>query len=216
MSLYFVRHGETQANAKRLYYGFLNVPLNEKGRVQVAEAGSYLKHIKFDQVIVSELLRSHETAEAVCPNRDLWRIVPELNEMNFGDWEGLDYKMVSEKFPVTYKSWCDDWLHTAPENGERFVDFYERVCNGFKNLKLDASKNILIAGHNGPFCCLFTRFMEARPEAIWHISFEQGAYSVVDIVDGYPVIRGMNLRHKANSIMEKRQEYDDRTVSGDY
>ena len=37
MKLYMVRHGETECNVQRVYYGSLDVPITEKGRRQ-AEA----------------------------------------------------------------------------------------------------------------------------------------------------------------------------------
>lgn len=65
MKLYIVRHGETECNVKRVYYGSLDVSITEKGRRQAAAVGDMLRNVIFDKVIISGLRRTRQTAEAV-------------------------------------------------------------------------------------------------------------------------------------------------------
>ncbi|WP_436629099.1 histidine phosphatase family protein, partial [Klebsiella quasipneumoniae] len=47
-----------------------------------------LRHAPFDRVLCSELERARHTARLVLEGRDTpQHILPELNEMYFGDWE---------------------------------------------------------------------------------------------------------------------------------
>lgn len=196
LSLYFVRHGETEANARQVYYGRLDVDINARGERHAREAAGYLDAVAFDRVIVSERKRTWQTARAICPDEAIWEIHPGLNEMDFGEWEGLDHREVGKRYPGTYRNWCDDWMHTAPDGGECFMDMYQRVCAAFDALDIKDGENILIVGHHGPFQCLFSKFLDAPPEAIWHLKFLQGSYSKVTLAEGYPVIEGINLRHR--------------------
>ena len=52
MKLYIVRHGETECNVKRVYYGSLDVSITEKGREQAAAVGDMLRDVVFDKVII--------------------------------------------------------------------------------------------------------------------------------------------------------------------
>jgi probable phosphoglycerate mutase len=45
ITLYFVRHGETDWNAVRRYQGQTDTPLNDKGRAQAARNGCELGRI---------------------------------------------------------------------------------------------------------------------------------------------------------------------------
>ena len=45
MKLYIVRHGETECNVKRVYYGSLDVSITEKGREQAAAVGDMLRDV---------------------------------------------------------------------------------------------------------------------------------------------------------------------------
>ena len=65
MKLYMVRHGETECNVNRVYYGSLDVPITENGRRQAEAVGDMLCDVVFDKVIVSGLCRTRQTAEAI-------------------------------------------------------------------------------------------------------------------------------------------------------
>ena len=53
MDIYLVRHGETDLNRAKVYYGAMDVPLNENGRIQARAVGRCLEGIVFDKVYIS-------------------------------------------------------------------------------------------------------------------------------------------------------------------
>jgi len=63
--LYFVRHGESEANAKRLFAGRWDVPLTETGRSQANQAGKEAKSLDIDLIVSSPLKRASQTAEII-------------------------------------------------------------------------------------------------------------------------------------------------------
>jgi len=66
MKVFFVRHGQTQANVEQRPYKDIKEPLTEKGILQAKKAGEYLKQFgKFDLVISSPATRSIQTAENI-------------------------------------------------------------------------------------------------------------------------------------------------------
>jgi len=54
MNVYFVRHGQSEANAARTYSGWSHVPLTEKGIADAAHAGQLLKGIEFAIVMPTD------------------------------------------------------------------------------------------------------------------------------------------------------------------
>lgn len=56
--IYLVRHGETDANRKRIIQGQLDIPLSEIGLEQAALVASALRVIKFDIALSSDLSRA--------------------------------------------------------------------------------------------------------------------------------------------------------------
>ena len=60
--LYIMRHGKTDWNACHKLQGRTDIPLNDEGRMMVAEAGKRYADIHFDICYSSPLVRAKETA----------------------------------------------------------------------------------------------------------------------------------------------------------
>ena len=61
---YFIRHGETLLNAKRIRQG-AEGSLSPKGRDQADQVGKYLKHMPIKRIISSPYIRAKETASII-------------------------------------------------------------------------------------------------------------------------------------------------------
>ncbi|VUC88363.1 alpha-ribazole-5'-phosphate phosphatase [Salmonella sp. NCTC 11881] len=124
MRLWLVRHGETEANVAGLYSGHAPTPLTEKGIGQAKTLHTLLRHAPFDRVLCSELERARHTARLVLEGRDVpQHILPELNEMYFGDWEMRHHRDLTHEDAESYAAWCTDWQNAVPTNGEGFSGF---------------------------------------------------------------------------------------------
>jgi len=66
MPLYFLRHGESQANVNGLFAGQKeNSPLTDTGRQQAKAAAKSLQDTHITKIVSSSLARAYETAEIV-------------------------------------------------------------------------------------------------------------------------------------------------------
>jgi broad specificity phosphatase PhoE len=63
--LYFVRHGQSEANAAHVRAGQMNVPLTAQGREQARQAGVELRKADISYIVSSDLDRAKETAEII-------------------------------------------------------------------------------------------------------------------------------------------------------
>ena len=62
MTIYLVRHGETDWNARRIVQGVTDIPLNETGLAQAAAARELMKDVPIDIIYSSPLVRAYRTA----------------------------------------------------------------------------------------------------------------------------------------------------------
>lgn len=100
IKLYLVRHGETKGNVEQWYQGSTDIPLNDKGRLQAQCLSEYLKDVHFDGFYSSDLMRAEETAKIVAaPHHMEVRTYKELQEVNFGEWEGHRYDEITSGWP---------------------------------------------------------------------------------------------------------------------
>ena len=99
----FIRHGETDCNKKRLYYGHLNPGLNENGLWQLKNTKINLEKMKenknIDIVFSSDLKRCSQSMEILGIDKKVEKIfTEELRELNFGIFEGKTYEEIKNEY----------------------------------------------------------------------------------------------------------------------
>ena len=86
-TIYFVRHGQTDANKARIFSGQIDTPLNDTVREQVKTTCNLIQelNIKWDIIISSTLSRAYETAQIINKNFNVKIINDDrLKELLFG------------------------------------------------------------------------------------------------------------------------------------
>lgn len=63
--IYFVRHGQTEYNLKKLYMGSLDIPLNSTGVSQAEKFAIIARDLNIDLIVSSDLIRAKETAQII-------------------------------------------------------------------------------------------------------------------------------------------------------
>jgi probable phosphoglycerate mutase len=147
--LLLVRHGETDWNRERRFQGHADPPLNETGREQALGLAAQLAGEGIELVYTSDLARARETAEIVAARlgADV-RSLRELREIDVGEWEGLTWPEIEERYPEGARSWRDrgyGW-----ESGETYDELGERVVAALRRIAADhPTKRVLVVGHGG-------------------------------------------------------------------
>lgn len=192
MRLYLIRHGETILNEKRCYYGFTDPSLNERGIRQAECLKKILGKIPFDQAICSPLIRAKNTAEIVLgEKKNLLMTADDLKEQNFGIFEGKTYEELRAEYPDELDAWNQNFSTYRIPGGESFSDVRHRVDDFVRKLPT-GSGTMLLAAHKGTLGHLLASLLGLPLEGYWNFVFDQGAYSCVDLEDGYAIVRKLN------------------------
>jgi probable phosphoglycerate mutase len=155
MKLYFVRHGESEANTQHVISNYASpFGLTERGREQVQMLAERLKDLPLTTMYSSPVLRAMDTADILYQSLDLpYRVTEALREYHCGILEG---KSDEESWRL-HRQYYEDWTlrHdyvSKPEGGESFVDIQNRVLPFIESLKRsDDDEHILLVGHGGLF-----------------------------------------------------------------
>jgi len=123
--LLVVRHGETAENAIGVFQGQGGRGLNEVGRAQAERLAERLASIPIDRFYASDLQRARETAEILARGADVAHDRA-LREVDVGDWTGLAYEEVEERFPEEFAAWRDG-LDVRRGGGETYAELAARV-----------------------------------------------------------------------------------------
>jgi broad specificity phosphatase PhoE len=139
-SLFLIRHAEPEV--KGVLLGQMDPPLSGRGRIQAAALGL----IKVEIAWTSPLRRATETAHFVSADR--MREIPELREIDQGEWTGKTWVEVETRWGDFALRKSYDWLGVTPPGGESWPYFLERVKKAWAVICAGSAPAAVIA-HQG-------------------------------------------------------------------
>ena len=166
MRLYFVRHGESEAN---LLHEFSNRGLKHgltpQGREQVLALAERFRGIPIRKLFSSPLLRAIQTAKMLSYAFEIpYEATDALREYDCGVLEGrsdpASWALYDEVF--------DDWIYNRNwdrrvDGGESFLDIQARFIpfiQGLIQTYGSLSVNIVLVGHGGLYRCMLPLVLE--------------------------------------------------------
>lgn len=207
--IYLVRHGQTDANKKKLWVGARSLyKLNRDGRLEAMEAGSKLRELdlKSTAIYASPVERAFQSAQLIASKLNLPIIpVPNLSEMFFGDVDTMNEDEFKQNFPVDYEEWTRSTLGFSPPNGESGERFYKRATSAIEQITYEAdTRDVIIVTHSGIIKMFMGKISGADlnkgwrdldiPEApsgsITKFSFKDGKFMYVETISSENSIDG--------------------------
>jgi broad specificity phosphatase PhoE len=160
MKLYFVRHGESEANLLHEFsYRGLKHGLTDKGEQQAHVLAQLLRHVPVTGIFSSPLLRAIQTAEILAHELGVsYQVADALREFDCGILEGKSDATSWQ----SYWQLSDAWLRRKEwekriDQGESFVDIQQRFIPFIDHLlqvhRTSPSAFVLV-GHGGTYRCM--------------------------------------------------------------
>jgi probable phosphoglycerate mutase len=182
MKLYFVRHGESQANLSHEFSNRgLKHGLTARGREQALALVERLGDIPVRKLFSSPLLRAVQTARVLSYALAVpYETTDALREYDCGVLEGKSDPASWQLYTEVYQDWVrgNHWERRI-EGGESFLDIQSRFLPFIEDL-MDAygqlSVNIILVGHGGLYRCMLPRLLE-------NIDFEFAAAHPLEYTD---------------------------------
>lgn len=170
LTLYIIRHGETEWNAERRYQGQVDVPLNARGRQQARRNGEALRAllpaIAGVDFVASPLGRARETMEimrrALGLDPALYRVDERLKELHYGHWEGQLQSHLPQTDPQGLALRALDPYRWRPDGGESYADLMQRSICWLESIRRDT----LIVAHGGTMRTLSAHMLGLDPNLV--------------------------------------------------
>jgi len=185
ITLYYIRHGETDWNLAQRYQGQRDIPLNATGRAQAAGNGRALAAALGDRIaafdyVASPLERARETMEIMRGELGLpargYRIEPRLAEINYGHWEGQLWNELPRTDPEGFAAREANKWNWQPIGGESYRLLSERVAGWLADIDCDA----VVVAHGGVMRVLRGLVQALEPTAIFALPVPQDKVLVVE------------------------------------
>jgi probable phosphoglycerate mutase len=127
LSLYLLRHGETEFSRQDRFCGRFDAPLTVTGRWMAACFAKAYSALPWKQVLTSTRVRAVETALPLAARAGVSiQSDPRLDEMAYGRWQGLSKRDVALRDPERFARWCRDPA-IGPPAGEAPLDVAARA-----------------------------------------------------------------------------------------
>lgn len=200
VSLYVVRHGETQFNKYRRIQGWSDSPLTESGVDIAKKLGIGLKNIYFDVAYSSDSNRARYTRDYILEAFQTPPITKEkkdLREMAFGIYEGEKITNIwpiinnedTSKLPFTQRL----SMIEEHEGVEGMHNFENRIKTTFINIVKEARKerhsSVLIVTH-GAVISTLVRLID--PSLLTQSIVHNASVTKINIIKDAPVIEYFN------------------------
>lgn len=196
--LVLIRHCETDENNEKRYVGSKDMPLNRAGRKHAELLSFQLKDMHFDCIYSSGLIRAYETAKIIASFHSAGAGVEnlsDLNEMNFGDFEGLTFEEIKINYPEKADEYLRDPLNFCFPGGETLQELNERVLRALDFiLKKNASGTILVVAHGGTNRIILGKALNLPLKEHFRIKQDSGCINVIDFFEDFAVVSLMNSK----------------------
>ena len=192
--LIFVRHGESLANAQKIYLGHSDWDLTELGKSQARTTAAFLAEEPISAIYSSDLIRAYNTA---IPHSEIHNLPiiksRELREIFLGDWEGKPLSYLDENYHDEYiYGWRAGFGEFTPPNGEAVQSVARRIYNeALRIAQAHIGETVLITTHAAAIRSFWGLLTKCPPsELADKIQFPSNAsYSIV-YFDGEELIAG--------------------------
>ena len=145
LTLYFSRHGQTEANLEKRFSGKKNTPLTALGRAQAHEIGEVLKRALGTRPAIacvsSPLQRARTTMEIARTVLELppegYVTDPRIQEIDLGRWDQLTDEEARALDPAYFDRRAGDKWNVPALGGENYEDVAIRLTAWIGGLKAD-------------------------------------------------------------------------------
>jgi broad specificity phosphatase PhoE len=185
ITLYFVRHGETDWNRAQRYQGQKDIPLNALGRSQAVGNGRTLAgalgvEAAAIDYVSSPLVRALETMELMRAELGLpaqgYRTDDRLREIHYGYWEGELWQELPAKDPQGFAAREADRWGWQPTGGESYRELSERVAAWLAEIERD----VVVTAHGGIMRVLRGLVLGLQSAEIFRLDVPQDKVLVVE------------------------------------
>lgn len=181
--LHLARHASHDRVATILCGRMAGVELGERGLREAAALARRLSNEAVDAVLSSPSDRAVETARIVAEALDRpMRIVPDLDEVDFGDWTGRSFAELDAD--PRWQHWNERRSDAQAPGGESMVEVQERVARVIERLSGAAGGACLLVSHAEPIRAALLGVLGLPLDAYGRLAIDPASLSSVELWPG--------------------------------
>jgi len=186
----FICHGATIYSEEGRFSDVNNYPpLSELGVEEIDNITKYLKarRVKNDVIYTSPSLRTAQSASMIAKLfKQDYEIVEDLTTREWGDWNGLTFDDILEKYPTSIDDMINHPDKKVPANGESSIEFVNRTKKVIERLVEQNSGNrIIIVTHPEVIQAAICAALEINAGILPKIYIRTGSATQISYFNGF-------------------------------
>ncbi|MEP6662749.1 MAG: histidine phosphatase family protein [Verrucomicrobiota bacterium] len=179
--LFLLRHGEVESRYQRVFGGRIDMDLSPQGHLQAEALAKYVKETHLDAIYCSPMKRAQQTLSPLLAYYKMEATtIPDLCEVDFGDWTGMSWEEVHRKFQVSAFQWLEMLEKAAVPNGESSQTFRDRIAPPLNQiLESHPGKTIAIVCHGGVIRMILSILLKIPLPTMAHFEVEYASLTEV-------------------------------------
>ncbi len=191
--LILLRHGYTGKRYRNRFVGSMDIPLDITGRKQAASLAKMLRFSPSVHCLCSPLKRARETAEiAINSHKVSIEIDPDLQEVNFGRWEGMTFDEILAKYPEGVKGWANFENDFAFPGGESIKDFLARIRRIADRIIANQADTVMAFAHGGVIRALICHLLGLPPNHYILFKIDPASLTKIELFEGKGALSALN------------------------
>lgn len=193
--LLLVRHAEVETRYHKIFGGKIDMNLSPRGHEQAGLLAKFLHTCKLEAVYASPMKRVQQTLAPFLKNgAPAQTIVPDLREVDFGDWTGMNWEQVCQKFQLLTHEWLDHVERGAAPNGENGPQFRARVEPALRKIiERHPGQTVAIFCHGGVIRMILSILLEIPLPRTNMFQIEYAGVTQIALRPGHAEIELLNF-----------------------
>jgi broad specificity phosphatase PhoE len=156
------RHGEVEESYHKIFGGRIDMNLSVRGREQAKMLADFLRNKNVEAIYASPMKRVQQTlAPFLKHGIPPQKIMDGLREVDFGDWTGMNWEQVAQKFKLLTHEWLDHVERGVAPNGENGPQFRARVEPCIRDIIKDhPGQTVAVFCHGGVIRMILSILLE--------------------------------------------------------
>ena len=191
--IYLIRHAQpAYPGGKMMCLGQKNdLPLSASGIDQAASLGRFFESLPIEAVYTSPLLRARQTAQAVAGAVRPVLVLPELIELDGGEWDGLTFDQLHDRYPAYFGKGRQA---SCPPGGETAEQGLARAYAALTYVAQHTQHCAAIVAHSGInrilLCDLLGRPLHEKKR----VPQDCGGINILEYRDGIWFVKDVDLK----------------------
>jgi alpha-ribazole phosphatase len=182
-TLTLIRHGEVAERYHHVFAGRrIDMELSNLGQEQARALAKHLHGVHFGAIYASPMQRAQQTLAPIAVDQKVKPITLDgLAEVDFGDWTGLNWQQLQDRYHFTAYEWLDKLDAASVPNGESAQSFRARVEPCLEQILKDCpGQDVAVVCHGGVIRMLLSILLKLPLPRMASFEIEYASLSIVE------------------------------------